>query len=60
MKKILVIRATGQIGMELVPALRTGYGTAHVVATITKTPPEIFLTRTPGCKKPYASSCGFR
>jgi len=32
MKNILVIGAAGQIGSELVPALRTQYGTDHVVA----------------------------
>ncbi|MCB1321157.1 MAG: NAD-dependent epimerase/dehydratase family protein, partial [Leptospiraceae bacterium] len=32
MKRILVTGATGQIGSELVPALRSRYGNAHVVA----------------------------
>ena len=36
MKKILVIGATGQIGKELVPALRTSYGHVYVGATIHK------------------------
>ena len=40
MKKILVIGATGQIGMELVPALRTCYGGTHVIATIHKKKPS--------------------
>jgi uncharacterized protein YbjT (DUF2867 family) len=34
MKNILVIGAAGQIGMELVPALRARYGDAHVIAAI--------------------------
>lgn len=48
MKKILVIGATGQIGMELVPALRFSYGFDHVVATIhKKIPPNDFLDAGP-------------
>jgi uncharacterized protein YbjT (DUF2867 family) len=33
MKKILVIGATGKIGKEMVPDLRTCYGHSFVVAT---------------------------
>ena len=33
MKKILVIGATGKIGVEMVPDLRTCYGHSFVVAT---------------------------
>ena len=41
MKNILVIGASGQIGSELVPALRHRYGTSHVFATdIRSDPPE--------------------
>lgn len=43
MRRILVIGAAGQIGSELVPALRERYGSENVVATGRKTPlpPEI-------------------
>jgi nucleoside-diphosphate-sugar epimerase len=38
MRKILVIGAAGQIGSELVPALREKYGNNNVIATGRKTP----------------------
>ena len=38
MKRILVIGAAGQIGSELVPALRKKYGNDNVIATGRKTP----------------------
>ncbi len=38
MKKVLVIGAAGQIGSELVPALREKYGKDNVIATGRKTP----------------------
>lgn len=38
MKKILVTGAAGQIGSELIPALRTKYGNDNVVATYHRTP----------------------
>jgi len=38
MKKILVIGAAGQIGSELVPALRKRYGKDNVVASFNSTP----------------------
>ncbi|MHA1781969.1 MAG: NAD-dependent epimerase/dehydratase family protein, partial [Promethearchaeota archaeon] len=42
MKKILVIGAAGQIGSELVPALRKKYGNDNVIATGRRTPlPDI-------------------
>lgn len=48
MKNILVIGAAGQIGTELVPALRTRYGDAHVIAAIhRKIPPRDFLDAGP-------------
>ncbi|MGW8162058.1 MAG: NAD-dependent epimerase/dehydratase family protein [Desulfobulbales bacterium] len=48
MKNILVIGATGQIGMELVPTLRKSYGDAHVVAAIhRKMPSRDFLDAGP-------------
>ncbi|MES0489363.1 MAG: NAD-dependent epimerase/dehydratase family protein [Leptospirales bacterium] len=44
MKRILVTGATGQIGSELVPALRNKYGNQNVIAAIhsRKGDPEIF------------------
>ncbi|HUH13493.1 MAG TPA: NAD-dependent epimerase/dehydratase family protein [Longimicrobiales bacterium] len=42
MRKILVTGAGGQIGSELVPALRARYGEDAVVATDLKTLPEAF------------------
>jgi nucleoside-diphosphate-sugar epimerase len=39
MKRILVIGAAGQIGSELVPALREKYGNENVIATGRQTPP---------------------
>jgi nucleoside-diphosphate-sugar epimerase len=42
MRRILVIGAAGQIGSELVPALRKKYGNENVIATGRKTPlPDI-------------------
>jgi nucleoside-diphosphate-sugar epimerase len=42
MRRILVIGASGQIGSELVPALRKKYGNDNVIATGRKTPlPDI-------------------
>ncbi|MFX1327891.1 MAG: NAD-dependent epimerase/dehydratase family protein [Promethearchaeota archaeon] len=38
MRRILVIGAAGQIGSELVPALRSKYGNDNVIATGRKTP----------------------
>ena len=38
MRRILVIGAAGQIGSELVPALRDSYGSENVIATGRKTP----------------------
>jgi nucleoside-diphosphate-sugar epimerase len=38
MRRILVIGAAGQIGSELVPALRNKYGNENVIATGRKTP----------------------
>lgn len=44
MKRILVTGATGQIGSELVPALRKKYGSEHVVAAGHKrAPPKGFI-----------------
>jgi len=43
MEKILVIGAAGQIGSELVPALRKIYGNINVFATDIKQPPEGLL-----------------
>ncbi|HAG50277.1 MAG TPA: UDP-glucose 4-epimerase, partial [Deltaproteobacteria bacterium] len=40
MKRILVTGATGQIGSELVPALRKRYGSGNVIATGHKTQPD--------------------
>ena len=48
MRKILVIGAAGQIGSELVPALRAKYGKDNVIATGRKTPlPEIITENGP-------------
>ncbi|MFX1358365.1 MAG: NAD-dependent epimerase/dehydratase family protein [Promethearchaeota archaeon] len=48
MRRILVIGAAGQIGSELVPALREKYGNDNVIATGRKTPlPEIIKENGP-------------
>jgi nucleoside-diphosphate-sugar epimerase len=48
MRKILVIGAAGQIGSELVPALREKYGNNNVIATGRKTPlPKIITENGP-------------
>ncbi|WP_448579085.1 NAD-dependent epimerase/dehydratase family protein [Thermosphaera sp.] len=47
MKRILVIGATGQIGTELVPALRKLYGNDNVVAGYHSKPPTGKLTEGP-------------
>ena len=48
MRKILVIGAAGQVGSELVPALREKYGNDNVIATGRKTPlPEIITENGP-------------
>ncbi|MFX1493832.1 MAG: NAD-dependent epimerase/dehydratase family protein, partial [Promethearchaeota archaeon] len=48
MRKILVIGAAGQIGSELVPALREKYGNENVIATGRKTPlPKIITENGP-------------
>lgn len=47
MKRILVIGATGQIGTELVPALRKLYGNDNVVAGYHSRPPTGKLTEGP-------------
>ena len=39
MRRILVIGSCGQIGTELVPALREKYGNDNVIATGRRTPP---------------------
>ena len=39
MEKILVVGACGQIGSDLVPALREKYGGENVIATGRRTPP---------------------
>ena len=38
MKNILVTGAAGQIGSELIPALRAKYGTDNVIAGLNRTP----------------------
>ena len=49
MRRILVIGAAGQIGSELVPALRKKYGNDNVIATGRKTPlPKILFYAHPG------------
>ena len=45
MRKILVIGAAGQIGSELVPALRAKYGNENVIATGRKTPLPDIITK---------------
>ncbi|HET9767339.1 MAG TPA: UDP-glucose 4-epimerase, partial [Thermoanaerobaculia bacterium] len=40
MENILVTGALGQIGSELVPALRARYGDEHVVASDIRMPPR--------------------
>jgi nucleoside-diphosphate-sugar epimerase len=48
MRRILVIGAAGQIGSELVPALREKYGNDNVIATGRKTPlPKIITENGP-------------
>ncbi len=48
MNRILVTGATGQIGSELVPALRKKYGSDHVVAAgHKKAPPKILVEEGP-------------
>ncbi|MFX0038392.1 MAG: NAD-dependent epimerase/dehydratase family protein [Promethearchaeota archaeon] len=48
MRRILVIGAAGQIGSELVPALRDKYGNDNVIATGRKTPlPKIITENGP-------------
>ncbi|MFW9938159.1 MAG: NAD-dependent epimerase/dehydratase family protein [Candidatus Thorarchaeota archaeon] len=48
MRRILVIGAAGQIGSELVPALREKYGNDNVIATGRKTPlPDIIKENGP-------------
>ena len=39
MKRILVTGTAGQIGSELVPALREIYGEGNVIAAAHRTPP---------------------
>ncbi|MFX1322437.1 MAG: NAD-dependent epimerase/dehydratase family protein [Promethearchaeota archaeon] len=46
MKKVLVIGAAGQIGSELVPALREKYGNDNVIATGRKTPLPTIIQET--------------
>jgi nucleoside-diphosphate-sugar epimerase len=46
-KRILVTGAGGQIGSELVPALRALYGAANVLATDIRTPPAPLLDSGP-------------
>ena len=44
MRRILVIGAAGQIGSELVPALRDKYGSQNVIATGRRTPLPPIIT----------------
>jgi nucleoside-diphosphate-sugar epimerase len=44
MRRILVIGAAGQIGSELVPALRESYGSQNVIATGRRTPLPPIIT----------------
>ncbi|HOE05587.1 MAG TPA: NAD-dependent epimerase/dehydratase family protein [Bacteroidales bacterium] len=50
MKNILVVGSAGQIGSELVLALRDIYGGDHVIAGIRKTKPSEKLTATGPCE----------
>jgi nucleoside-diphosphate-sugar epimerase len=50
MKNILVVGSAGQIGSELVLALREKYGGDHVVAGVRKTKPSEKLTSTGPCE----------
>ena len=50
MKKILVTGATGQIGVELVPALRDRYGAENVVAAGHHRPPGELTRSGPYCR----------
>ena len=51
MKKILVTGATGQIGSELVPALRARYGNDNVIAAgHSRNPSAELLTSGPYCR----------
>ncbi|HPG73852.1 MAG TPA: NAD-dependent epimerase/dehydratase family protein, partial [Bacteroidales bacterium] len=50
MKNILVVGSAGQIGSELVLALRDIYGGDHVIAGIRKTKPSEKLTSTGPCE----------
>jgi len=45
--RILVTGACGQVGQELVPALREKYGTYNVIATDVRSPPRAFLETGP-------------
>ncbi len=49
MKKILVTGATGQIGSELIPALRQRYGGENVVAAAHKRPPSKEIVESGPC-----------
>src|SRR6266545_3403027 len=46
-QRILVTGAAGQIGSELVPALRTRYGTENVIAGLYRTRPDVALRKGP-------------
>jgi nucleoside-diphosphate-sugar epimerase len=48
-KKILVTGATGQIGSELIPALRQRYGGENVIAAAHKRPPSKDITESGPC-----------